>query len=189
MVELEESALLSPLDDSFEIAVRSRPHDCCYSARGGRERRHAPHRRRDIAPKLPRNVSVPPPFLPSIMLRAAKRRRRAAAGRTSATKSRPVGKKREARRRRRRSSRRRSGRAAREEEKRAGWKEEEEEDEKEDLSGSRTIARRDDRDKEANVNEADRPRIARGSRQDSLIPISSGHDEPGRIRDREREMN
>lgn len=53
-------------------------------------------------------------------------------------------------------------------------KEEEEEDEKEDLSGSRTIARRDDRDKEANVNEADRPRIARGSRQDSLIPISSG---------------
>lgn len=44
---------------------------------------------------------------------------------------------------------------------------EEDEEVEEDLSGSRTIAKRDDRDKEANVNEPDRLRIARGSRQDS----------------------
>lgn len=86
-----------------------------------------------------RGMPIPPPFLSSIAPRE-KRRRRAAAGRTSATKSRPVGKKREARRRRRR---RKTSRIR-------------------PLRERRMIARRDDRDKEANVNEADRPRISPG---------------------------
>lgn len=81
--------------------------------------------------------------------------------------------------------------AAERREKKRKERDKEEEDEKEDLSGSRTIARRDDRDKEANVNEADRPRIARGSRQDSLIPdlVSGPTTSLAEFRDREREMN